>query len=84
MLPRDVPGRVRRPIAFFAFEAGEKRFHDGIVKAISLSTHAARHLHALQGMLIERTRILTSSVRVVHQAGCWVPLMKSHSERSQR
>ena len=58
MLPRDVPGRVRRPIAFFAFEAGEKRFHDGIVKAISLSTHAARHLHALQGMLIERTRIL--------------------------
>ena len=57
MLLRDVPSRVRCPITLFPFEAGEKRLYDRVIKAISLFAHAARHLHALQGMLIDLTRI---------------------------
>ena len=58
MLPRDVPSRIRCPIALFPLEAGEKRFHDRFIEAIPLLTHAARHLHSLKGMLIDLTRIL--------------------------
>ena len=76
MLPREVPSRVRRPIALFPLEASEKLLYDRVTEAIPLSTCNARHLHAFQGMLIVLTRILTPSVRVIHQAWGWMPLIK--------
>ena len=59
MLPGNIPGWVRRPIALFPLEAGERRLHDRVIPAIPLVTHAARHQHALQGMLVDLTCILT-------------------------
>jgi hypothetical protein len=40
MLPRDILGRVRCPLSLSTVEADEKRFHDGIVKAVFLFTYA--------------------------------------------
>ena len=53
MLPGDISSRVRRLITVLSLEAGEERLHNRVIEAIPLTTHAARHLHALKGMLID-------------------------------
>ena len=58
MLPGDVPSRVRCLVAFFVFEAGEKRLDNRVIEAIPLATHAAHHQHALQGMLVDLACVL--------------------------
>ena len=55
-----------------------------VVKAVSFFIHAARHWHALQGMLVGFARVLTSPVRVVEQAWRWVASIKRHVECGQR
>jgi hypothetical protein len=84
MLPRNVPGRVCCPITLLSLETGEKRLDNRAIPAIPLATHTARHLHALKGMLLNLTCVLTPSVRVVHQARLGVSPSESHAERSQR
>ena len=58
MLLREVSSRVFRAVTLFSLEVGEERFDDRVVEAVPLSAHAARHLHALQGMLVAPARVL--------------------------
>lgn len=80
----DVPRWVSCTVTLLSLETGEERFNHRIVEAVPLSAHAARHSHALQGMLAGGARVLASCVRGVKQAWRWVASVERHLECGQR
>lgn len=65
--------------AFF-FQTPEHSFHNGIIITITLPTHAADHPGGLELVLILGTRILTATIRVMHETGRGLPLPHGHVE----
>jgi len=62
LLPADIAGRVCCPIMLFALAAGKRRLDKRVLETMPLSTHAARHLYSLKGLLLNPPHGVKSEV----------------------
>jgi hypothetical protein len=61
-----------------AFQSGKETFHCRIVITITLPAHTGNHLVFGLELAVGVGAILTAAVRMVEQAGRWLPIGNGH------
>src|SRR2546421_8147650 len=62
----------------FLFQGSKEGFHQRVVITVSLFAHTNLDAILLQQGHIALARVLTSSIRMMHQTSSWPPLRECH------